>query len=60
VLCGVGYGLLLYGIMNYFVVPLSAAGGGSKDSLWVSLSILVHMFLIGGPIALATRLAHRT
>ena len=60
VLCGVGYGLLLYGIMNYIVVPLSAAGGGSKDLLWVSLSILVHMFLIGLPIALATRLAHRT
>jgi hypothetical protein len=60
VLCGAGYGLLLYGIMNYMVVPLSAAGGGSKDPLWVSLSILVHMFLIGVPIALATRLAHRT
>jgi hypothetical protein len=59
-LCGAGYGLLLYGIMNYIVVPLSAAGGGSKDPLWVSLSILVHMFLIGVPIALATRLAHRT
>lgn len=25
VLCGAGYGLLLYGIMNYIVVPLSAA-----------------------------------
>jgi hypothetical protein len=59
VLCGVGYGLLLYGIMNYIVVPLSVAGGGSKDPLWVSLSILVHMFLIGVPIALGTRLAHR-
>jgi hypothetical protein len=59
VLCGAGYGLLLYGIMNYMVVPLSAAGGGSKDPLWVSLSILVHMFLIGVPIALATRLARQ-
>lgn len=59
VLCGVGYGLLLYGIMNYIVVPLSAAGGGSRDPVWVSLSIFVHMFLIGVPIALATWLAHR-
>ena len=55
--CGLAYGLLLYGIMNYVVLPLSAAGGGSKDPLWVLLSILVHMVLIGLPIALATRLA---
>ena len=60
VLCGVGYGLLLYGIMNYIVVPFSAAGGGSRDPVWVSLSIFVHMFLIGLPIALATWLAYRS
>jgi len=49
---GAGYGLLLYVIMNYIVVPLSAArGGGSGGALWVTLSILVHMFLIGVPIA---------
>jgi hypothetical protein len=52
---GAAYGLLLYGIMNYIVVPLSAArGGGSGGTLWVTLSILVHMFLIGVPIALFT------
>ena len=54
VLCGVAYGLLLYEIMNFIVVPLSAAGEGSRDPLWVFFSILVHMFLIGVPIALAT------
>jgi hypothetical protein len=60
VLCGIGYGLILYGVMNYIVVPLSAAGhGGAKDQLWVTLSIVVHMFLIGVPIALATSLAAR-
>jgi hypothetical protein len=59
VLCGAGYGLLVYGVMNYIVVPLSAAGGGSKDPLWISLSILVHMFLVGVPIALTTRRAHQ-
>jgi hypothetical protein len=43
--------------MNYVVVPLSAAGPGSKDPLWVTLSIAVHMLLIGIPIALAVRRA---
>jgi ribose/xylose/arabinose/galactoside ABC-type transport system permease subunit len=60
VLCGAGYGLILYAVMNYVVVPLSRAGhGGAKDPLWVTLSIVVHMFLIGVPIALATSLAAR-
>jgi hypothetical protein len=58
VLCGAGYGLLLYGVMNYIVVPLSAAGRGSKDPLWITLSVAVHMVLIGVPIALFTRRAH--
>jgi hypothetical protein len=37
--------------MNYVVVPLSAAGPSSKDPLWVALSIVVHMVLIGVPCA---------
>jgi len=60
VLVGAGYGLILYGVMNYIVVPLSAAAhGGPKDPLWVGLSVVVHMFLIGVPIALATSAASR-
>jgi len=56
VACGAAYGLLLYAIMNYVVVPLSAAAhGGAKDPLWVALSIVVHAVLIGIPIALLTR-----
>ena len=51
-LSGIAYGLLLYAIMNFVVVPLSAAGSGSKDPLWVVLSIAVHALLIGLPIAL--------
>lgn len=54
-LCGVWYGLLLYAIMNFVVVPLSAAGVASQDALWIGLSIAVHALLIGVPIALATR-----
>jgi hypothetical protein len=48
---GALYGLGLYAVMNYVVVPLSAAGPGSRNPLWVGLSVLVHMGLIGVPIA---------
>jgi len=55
---GAAYGLVLYGVMNYIVVPLSLArGGGSGGALWVALSIVVHMLLIGVPIALFARRA---
>ncbi len=56
---GAVYGLVLYTIMNYVVVPLSAAGAGSKDPLWMALSIAVHALLIGVPIALFTRRAYQ-
>ena len=60
-ICGAIYGLGAYAVMNFVVVPLSAAMPGSTDPLWVGLSVLVHMLLIGIPIALATREAvHRT
>ena len=56
-LCGAVYGLFLYGFMNYVVVPLSRAGGGSKDVLWITLTVIVHMALIGIPCALFARRA---
>ena len=57
-LFGAAYGLVLYGVMNYIVVPLSAArGGGSGGALWITLSIVVHALLIGVPIALFARRA---
>jgi hypothetical protein len=59
--CGIAYGLALYGAMNYVVLPLSAigkAGGGAP--LYITITgILVHMFLVGLPIALITRRALR-
>ena len=54
---GAAYGLLLYAVMNHVVVPLSRATPGSRDPLWVGLGILVHMFLVGVPIALFARRA---
>jgi len=59
ILGGAAYGLLLYGVMNYVVVPLSAAGPGSRDPLWIALSIAVHVAFVGIPIAVLTRRAHR-
>lgn len=53
------YGVLLYGIMNYVVVPLSAARPGSKDPVWITLSIAVHAFLIGTPCAIFVARAMR-
>ena len=54
-LYGAAYGLLLYAVMNFVVVPLSAASPGSTDAVWIALSILVHMTLVGVPIALSVR-----
>jgi hypothetical protein len=56
--CGAIYGLGLFIFMTYVVVPLSAArGGAAPGKLWIVLSIAVHMFLIGVPIAYFTRRA---
>jgi len=51
------YGVLLYGIMNYIVVPLSVANPGSRNLVWVVLSIAVHAFLIGTLCAIFARRA---
>ena len=57
-LMGGVYGLWLYIAMNYIVVPLSAAGGGgSTDPVWITLSVVVHIFLIGIPCAVGARYA---
>ena len=56
-LCGAVYGVFLYVVMNYVVVPLSRAGAGSKDVLWVTLSVAAHVLLVGIPCALFARRA---
>jgi uncharacterized membrane protein YagU involved in acid resistance len=48
---GIAYGFLLYMVMNYVVVPLSTASAGSRDPLWITLTIAAHAFLVGLPIA---------
>jgi hypothetical protein len=55
--CGVVYGLLIFALMNYVVIPLSAApfGAPPPGSPAFNTGILVHMLGIGLPIALAAR-----
>jgi len=52
------YGILVYVVMNYIVVPYSRIGPRPARPLAVAVpEILVHMFLIGLTIALAARAA---
>lgn len=54
--CGMFFGIAAYLVMNLIVVPLSALharGPFSFSALWTGL--LVHMFLIGVPIAFLVR-----
>lgn len=57
--CGLLYGLLLYAVMNGIVLPLSAAARAPMLPGWVIGSIVVHVALIGLPIALAARRVSR-
>lgn len=58
--CGVIYGLLIYAFMNYVVVPLSAVPPrGAPAPIVFITGLLVHMFFIGLPIALAVRRCSR-
>lgn len=58
IVVGALYGAIAYAVMNYVVVPFSRIGPRPTPAtpVWVS-GLLVHMFLIGVPIALAARRA---
>ena len=53
------YGAALYVVMNFVVIPLSATTRGAADPLWVTLSVVVHIVLIGMPIAHCAQRAGR-
>ena len=55
---GAGYGLFLYALMNFAVVPLSAAPRNDLPAAWVAASVVVHV-LIGVACALLARRALR-
>ena len=57
------YGVAVFGVMHYIVVPLSAAGGTGVprfDLVWDGLSIFMHAVGIGVPVALGARAALRS
>jgi uncharacterized membrane protein YagU involved in acid resistance len=55
---GIAYGVLLYLIMNFVVLPLSALPPHAwKPTLPALGDLCSHMFFVGLPIALATRRA---
>jgi uncharacterized membrane protein YagU involved in acid resistance len=56
VICGPLYGVCIYLVMNFVVLPLSAIGSRPALPLPVLISgLLIHMFGIGLPIALLVR-----
>ena len=58
VICGLLYGLVAYAVMNLVVIPLSKIGGPTMPALPVLANgLLIHMFGVGLPAALAARAA---
>jgi hypothetical protein len=51
------YGLLVYGVMNFLVLPLSAAVTGPRTLPVVVNGLLIHAFGVGLPAALFARAA---
>jgi uncharacterized membrane protein YagU involved in acid resistance len=57
VILGSIYGLGVYFVMNYVVIPFSAIKRGPFNMLSFVLSLIVHAFLIGLPAALFAKAA---
>ena len=57
---GLMYGVAVYLVMRFVVVPASAAAGGTAPATAVVINgVLIHMFGVGLPAALAARAAAR-
>ena len=56
ILCGILYGICVYLVMNFVVLPLSAISFKPSHAASVVIAgLLIHMFGIGLPISLAVR-----
>jgi hypothetical protein len=61
VITGALYGIGVYLVMNFVVIPLSKIGPRPLPAAFVIVTgVLVHMFLVGIPIAAGARRAFRT
>lgn len=58
-LSGLLYGLALYGVMTWIVLPLSAAGPRQPRLDWTLASVFAHTVLVGLPCAWLVRRAQR-
>lgn len=54
---GAVFGLSVFAVMNYVVVPVSAASVQPPRGLFLAGGLLAHVFLVGIPIAMVTRRA---
>jgi hypothetical protein len=55
---GALYGLVLFAVMSFIVVPLSAAPrSGAPLPLWIASSVIAHVVLVGWPCAWFARRA---
>lgn len=52
---GALYGMVVFGVMNFIVVPLSAAGGGRPALRDALLQLGIHIVCVGLSIAFITR-----
>jgi hypothetical protein len=55
VIAGVLFGLCIYVVMHFVVLPLSAAGPGNPKGIQLAEELAGHMLVIGLPIALWAR-----
>jgi len=55
VVCGLLYGLIAYGVMNYVIIPLSFASRSPFSLRTFLPAFIAHAFLVGLPIALLAR-----
>lgn len=53
------YGLVVYGVMNFVVIPLSAIGARSPSTAVLLNGLLIHIFGVGLPAALSAGLSSR-
>jgi hypothetical protein len=57
--CGMAFGVAAYLVMNFVVVPLSAAGGASRTLPVVLNGLCIHIVGVGLPAALFAKAARR-